>query len=305
MSNVTVKETKALFEKEAVQKSLAEMLGKKAPGFVTSVLAAMNNNDKLKTADPNTVYMAAMTAASLDLPINHNLGLAYIIPYNLKQSDNTWKVAAQFQVGYKGFIQLALRSGQFQTISAAPVFDGQLKSQDPLKGYEFDWDAKTSDNIIGYAAYFRLINGFEKTLYMTVDQLKTHGGKYSKTFKNKGGLWNTDFEAMARKTVIKLLLQRYAPLSIEMQKATLADQGVVTDWQSGESAYEDNPIQDIPHEELSQEQILENRFKNMIDAADTLEKLQQVADNTPEGIPESLDDYYAAKHQELEKEPAS
>ena len=299
MSNVTVKETKALFEKETVQKSLKDMLGKRSSGFVTSVLAAMNNNDKLKTADPNTVYMAAMTAASLDLPINQNLGLAYIIPYNIKQSDGTWKVAAQFQIGYKGFIQLALRSGEFKTISATPVYEGQLKSQDPLMGFEFDWTAKKSETIIGYASYFQLLNGFEKTLYMEVEELKTHGSKYSKTFKQKGGLWNNDFEAMARKTVIKLLLSRYAPLSIEMQKAAMVDQGIVNDWESGDSSYDDNPIQDIPHEELSQEQILENRFKKMIDAADTIEKLEQIADNTPEGIPESLDQYYADKHQSL------
>lgn len=301
MSNVTIKETKEILERESVQKNLQDMLGKKAPGFVTSVLSAISTSDKLKTADPNTVYMAAMTAASLDLPINHNLGLAYIIPYNIRQSDNTWKVAAQFQVGYKGFIQLALRSGQFQTISAAPIYEGQLKSQDPLKGYEFDWDAKQNENVLGYAAYFRLINGFEKTLYMTVDQLKSHGGKYSKTFKHKGGLWNTDFEAMARKTVIKLLLQRYAPLSIEMQKATIADQGVVTDWQSGESEYQDNPAQDIEHEDLTQEQILNKRIKTMIDKAKTKEDLEQLSDGLSGGIPTEVEDDYNKKLEQIAK----
>lgn len=299
MSNLTITKTKELFEKDDVKNRLKEMLGKRSAGFVTSVLSAINSSDKLKTADPNSVYMAAMMAASLELPINANLGLAYIIPYNLRQQDGSWKVVAQFQVGYKGFMQLALRSGQFQTISAAPVYEGQLKSQDPLKGYEFEWENKTSENIIGYAAYFRLTNGFEKTLYMTADQLRTHGGKYSKTFKNKGGLWNTDFEAMARKTVIKLLLQRYAPLSIEMQKATFTDQGVVTDWENGEVNHEDNPIQDIEHEELTQDQILAKRIETMIAAAKTTNDLETLVENYTDGLPEELNEKYQQRYLEL------
>ena len=161
-----------------------------------------------------------MMAATLDLPINANLGFAYIIPYGDQ---------AQFQMGYKGFIQLALRSGQFKNISAAPIYKGQIIEEDPLKGFVFDWSKKESDEIVGYAAFFSLLNGFEKTFYMTTEKITEHGRKFSKNFSNSSSLWKKDFESMAMKTVLKLLLSKYAPLSVEMQKAVIADQAVIND----------------------------------------------------------------------------
>ena len=171
-------------------------MGKRSVGFVTSLLSVVNNNSYLKSAKPETVYMSAMMAATLDLPINPNLGFAYIIPYG---------DSAQFQMGYKGFIQLALRSGQFKTISSTKVYEGQIVEENPLTGYVFDWSKKTSDTVVGYAAYFSLINGFEKTFYMTSAQVNEHGKKFSKTYNNASGLWKKDFESMALKTVLKLL----------------------------------------------------------------------------------------------------
>jgi len=289
-----VQRTKQIFENDDVKNKLREMLGKKAPGFISSVLSAMNSSDVLKNAEPNSVYMSAMMAASLDLPINANLGLAYIIPYNKKQPDGSYIQVAQFQVGYKGFIQLAIRSGQFLTISAAPIYEGQLIECDPLKGYVFDWNKKESDKIIGYASYFKLLNGMEKTLYMTVEELKGHGGKYSKTFGNKFGLWNTDFEAMARKTVIKLLLQRYAPLSIEMQKATISDQAVINDYEDLDSvSYIDN------EPEVETDPLLD-RVAQMIESASTREQLIQINDDIDGGIPEELGDQFVMKMDFLE-----
>lgn len=292
--------TKAIFERDDIKQKLQEMLGKKAPGFITSVLSSIQANDMLKNADPNSVYMSAMMAASLDLPINSNLGLAYLIPYNIRQQDGSFKQVAQFQIGYKGFIQLALRSGQFKTISAAPIFTGQIVGEDPLKGYEFDWNKKEDETVIGYASYFQLLNGFEKTLYMTNAQLEAHGGKYSKTFKHKRGLWNTDFESMARKTVLKLLLQRYAPLSIEMQKATISDQAVINDWETMDVDYQDNPTQDVEHTELSQLEILINRIGQMLEACENQEDIDKLIDGIPDGIPDQLEEQYQAKLKEIQ-----
>jgi recombination protein RecT len=196
---------------------------------MTSLLSIVNNNSYLRNASPDSIYTSAMMAAALDLPINPNLGFAYIIPYGQQ---------AQFQIGYKGLIQLALRSGQFKTISVTPVYEGQLLENNPLTGFKFDFNVKVSDKVIGYASYFSLINGYEKTMYMSVQEVEAHGKKYSKTFSN--GVWKNDFNAMAQKTCLKLLLSKYAPLSIEMQKAVMADQAVIKNVEDMEVEYVDN-----------------------------------------------------------------
>lgn len=219
---------KGFFYRDDVKAKFNELMGQRSAQFITSVLSIVNNNSYLKNATPESVFSAALMAATLDLPVNPNLGFAYIIPYGQQ---------AQFQVGYKGLIQLALRSGQFKTISVSPVYEGQIKQQNPLTGFEFDWSNKVSDKVIGYAAYFSLINGFEKTHYMTTEEISTHGKRFSKTFGN--GVWKTDFDAMAQKTCLKLLLSKYAPLSIEMQKAVIADQAIIKDAETMDVDYVD------------------------------------------------------------------
>lgn len=235
---------KSLFNRDDVKQKFNELLGKRSTSFITSVLQIVASNQLLAKADPASIYQAAAVAATLDLPLNNNLGFAYIVPYNQKYKDDkgNWqtKQVAQFQMGYKGFIQLAQRSGQFKTLAATAIYDGQIIEANPLTGYQFDFTKRPTETIVGYAAYFRLINGFEATLYMTVDQIKKHGGKYSKTFSNDKGLWNTDFEAMATKTVIKLLLSKFAPLSVEMQKAVITDQGVINNADTEDITYIDN-----------------------------------------------------------------
>lgn len=285
----TTKKTELIFNRDDVKQRLNAMLGEKSAAFTTSVLSAIQANDMLKNADANTVYMAAMTAASLDLAVNPNLGQAYIIPYNIRQKSGGFKQVAQFQMGYKGFIQLALRSGQFKNISAAPVYEGQIDSSDPLKGFTFDWSAKSSDKVIGYAAYFQLLNGFEKTLYLTKKDIEAHAGKYSKTFKNKGSIWQQDFDSMAQKTVLKLLLSKYAPLSIEMQQAVIADQAIINDADTLDVTYVDNPKADEPKEDA-----LVSRARLMIEAADNREALEQLAIDL-DGIPEELSTLYDKK----------
>jgi recombination protein RecT len=238
---------KNLFGKDEVRSKFQELLGKKSQGFITSVLQVVSQNHLLQKADPHSVYHAAAVAAVLDLPLNPNLGFAYIIPYSQKQADGSYKQVAQFQMGYKGYIQLAQRSGQFKSIGATRVFEGQLIKDDPLYGPTFDWDAKKSDLIIGYAAAFSLVNGFEKVTYTSHEKLKEHGLRFSQTFKKGYGLWKDDFDSMAVKTVLKLLLSKFAPLSIEMQKAVVVDQAVIsdtTDTDAIELTYADNQEQE-------------------------------------------------------------
>lgn len=224
-NSITVKD---YIKKPLVQDTIKERLQGKAQQFTVSLLSTIGSNSALAQCEPQSVLTAAMTAASLDLPINQNLGFAYIIPY---------KGQAQFQMGYKGFIQLAQRSGQFKTINVSEVKDGEIKNIDRLTGdIEFSWIEEGRDKLqtIGYVGYMELTNGFHKTLYMTIEELKSHGLRFSQTMKKGYGLWTSDFDAMASKTVIKLLLAKYAPLTVEMQKAQLADQAVI----KGEDEYE-------------------------------------------------------------------
>jgi len=267
---------KNLFNRDDVKKRFQEMLGNRSNQFITSVLQIAASSDQLKNADPSSIYNAAAVAATLDLPLNQNLGFAYIVAYNQKQKDGSYKMTAQFQMGYKGFIQLAQRSGQFKTISATPIYEGQLIEENPLTGFVFDFTKKTSDKIIGYASYFELLNGFQKTLYMTVGELTAHGKKFSQTFKKGFGLWKDDFDSMCTKTVIKLLLSKFAPLSIEMQKATIVDQGILTDETGDTVVYAD-------HEEVKIDKEAE-RLLQFIEASETMDQLELVRGecSTPE-----------------------
>lgn len=231
--------TKSFFEQSFIKKRFEDLLGKRSSSFLTSVLQVVASNELLAKADPMSIFNASLMAATLDLPINNNLGFAYIVPYAGK---------AQFQLGYKGFIQLAQRSGQFKTISATPIYEGQLVESNPLTGFRFDFSV-TSDKVIGFAAYFELLNGFQKTFYMPIDKMEAHGKKFSKTFEKNGSLWKTDFEGMGVKTVIKLLLSKYAPLSIEMQKAVIVDQAVINNEDATDITYIDNEDPEIDKED--------------------------------------------------------
>lgn len=277
---------KAYFTNDAVKAKFQELLGKKSQGFVTSVLQVVTQNSLLSKAEPQTIYQAAMMAATLDLPINQNLGFAYIIPYNEKVKiagqPDSYRSVAQFQMGYKGYIQLAQRSGLFKTISAAPIYEGQLIEQNPLTGFVFDFTKKSSEKIIGFASYFELLNGFSKTLYMTTMELEAHGTKFSQTMRKGFGLWKDDFQSMALKTVIKLLLSKYAPLSIEMQRAVISDQSIVNDAETLDVDYIDNTEDPEPKKEKSE--IEKDRLILMINDAETKEDLNKIKKDVPNDL---------------------
>lgn len=216
------KTLKGMLESPAYKKKFEEMLGRKAAGFMSSIIAVTNNNNYLMKADPATVIGAAAQAAMLDLPINQSLGFAYIVPY---------KGAAQFQLGYKGYIQLAQRSGQYVDIGAKTVYEGELEYENRLLD-KFKFGDRTGDKVIGYLAYFRLTNGFEKMLFMTIDEMQAHAKKYSQNYKGGTDKWGlADFNVMAEKTVLKRLLSKFGPLSIEsvqMSQALSNDGGVIS-----------------------------------------------------------------------------
>ena len=204
-------------ESENIKQKFQEVLDKGAGAFVTSILSLVKSTPQLAAADPKTVISAAMTAATLKLPINPNLGFAYIIPYGKE---------AQFQMGYKGYIQLAMRTGQYKTINAAVVYEGQIEDIDFVTG-EIIRGKKKSDKVVGYVAYFELINGFSKMVYMTHEEMLRHAMTYSQAYKydkkngKKSSVWSTNFEAMGLKTVLKQLISKYGIMSIDMQGAGL------------------------------------------------------------------------------------
>lgn len=266
---------------ELTERLQQAMTPQKKEIFKTSLLNVVNSNSLFEKVNPLSIIQSALVATTLDLPINSNLGYAYIIPYG---------VNAQFQLGYKGLIQLAQRTGQYQTISASEVKEGQIVSFDPLKGIEFDW-TKTDGEVIGYVAYFKLVNGFEKYHYMNIKELEAHGAKYSKTYRN--GPWKTEFDAMAKKTVLKQLISKFGIMSVEMQDAVVKDQQIIDKEGNGEYADNNNII--IKAEKDDRSEVL----KYIQDEVETIEALEQVMN---ECKTDEEKEAYDKKYEELQGE---
>ena len=220
---------KAYMNGQGVQRKLEELLGERKDVFLTSALQVVNGNKALQDASPESIFGAVVTAATLNLPINDNLGFAYIVPF---------KGQASFQMGYKGFVQLAQRSGQFKRINACKTYSGDTE-QSVYERLTAFLPKEPKGEVTGYIAYFQLLNGFEAHLAMTNKEMAAHAGQYSQSFKKGYGVWKDNFEAMAQKTVLKLLLSKQAPLSIvpTLADAVQADQAIIRDV-NGQPSYE-------------------------------------------------------------------
>lgn len=250
------------FSLPSVQSKFEKLLGQKSQGFISSILQTVNNNRLLANADPKTVLNAAATAASLDLPINQSLGRAWIVPF---------KGQAQFQIGYKGFVELAQRSGKYRAINAIEVYENQYEGFDSLEERLIGDFTKTGEGkIVGYAAYFELLNGFRKTVFWSTEKVQQHARRFSKSYTN--GPWATDFDAMAKKTVLKHTLSNWGILSIEMQTATLADQAIQPE--EGQYRYDDNVI-DIEAQNEAEETQRVIAFLEKVNTIEDLEMLEE------------------------------
>jgi len=241
---------KELVNSDYVKTRFAEVMGEKSAAFLASVLNATRTNPALKDCDPNSVISAAMVAATLDLPIDGSLGFAALVPYK-----NKGQSVAQFQIMTKGFVQLALRSGQYKTINVGPVYADEFAGFDIITGevkinpVSGGFRSKDDDSkIVGYVAFFRLINGYECTRFWPMEKILAHGKRYSKSFDREYGLWKTDLPAMAAKTVLKNTLSKWGILSTSMQMAMKADQGVIGGY---DKAVEEQDIEyvDAPDQE--------------------------------------------------------
>lgn len=212
------KGVKGLMESSTVQEKFRTILKDKAQGFMASVLTLVSNDSYLAQAEPMSVLTGAMTAATLDLPLDKNLGYAYLVPFRDKGIQK-----AQFILGYKGYIQMALRTAQYRALNVIEVYEGELKSWNRLEEeIDFDFEGHKSDKVIGYCAYFELLNGFRKVVYWTKADVEAHRKKYVKA----GYTWKDNYDAMAMKTVLKHMLKKWGILSIEMQRAFSSDDSV-------------------------------------------------------------------------------
>ena len=219
---------KALMNTPTMRKKFEDVLKDKSDGFMASVLNLVSNDSYLSSVEPMSIITSAMVAASLDLPVDKNLGYAWIVPYRGK---------AQFQLGYKGYIQLAQRSGQYKALNVIEVYEGELKGWNRLtEEFEFDQSGRQSNQVIGYVGYFELLNGFKKTVYWTKQEIERHKQKFSKSDFG----WKNDYDAMAKKTV----LRNMGILSIEMQKATITDETIVNDVTEDGSIISETEIED-------------------------------------------------------------
>lgn len=234
----------AMFKQDSVQARFQRMLGKKSAGFISSVLTVVSQNKLLQNVDMRTVLSAASIAASLDLPILPFLGRAWIVPY---------KGAAQFQIGYLGYVELAQRSGLYKSINVNTVYEGEVVKWNKFTE-EMTYGEQESDTAIGYCASFELLNGFRKVVYWTKDAVIKHAKRFSKSYNSSSSPWQSDFDAMAMKTVLAYTLRHWGPMSIEMQKAMAEDMDA---HEKPLDLSKDNSVETIETEDASETRVVD------------------------------------------------
>lgn len=221
----------SILDSEGYRKRFDDLLGERAAQFVSSIVSLVNATPQLQKAfyeAPVTVVQAALKAATYDLPIDPALGYAYIVPFNNRTTDGRYRMEANFILGYRGMVQLALRTGAYKTINVVDIRQGELRSFNRLTEeidiqFVEDEAAREGLPIVGWCGYFRLVNGAEKTIYMTKEQVEAHERKNRKgQYMGKG--WKDNFDVMASKTVLRLLLGKWGLMSISYQRA---DQGAI------------------------------------------------------------------------------
>jgi len=223
---------KSLMNTPSMKKKFTDILHEKSDSFMGSLMTLVGGDNYLAKAEPMTIIASALKAATMDLPIDKNLGYAYVVPFNRNENVNGKWIThneAQFILGYKGYIQLAQRSGQYKALNALEVYEGQLVSWNPLtEEFTFDYNAKQSEEVIGYVGFFELLNGFKKTVYWTKQEIEIHRIKNAKGFEKEKltGAWKDNYDQMAIKTVLRNMLAKWGILSVEMQTAVTSDEKV-------------------------------------------------------------------------------
>lgn len=265
-----------ILQTDSIQKLINNTLGepKKAQRFITAISSAVATNQALQECDGFSIINSALLGETLNLSPSPQLGQYYMVPYNDKKKGKV----ATFQLGYKGYIQLAIRSGEYKRINVLLIKEGELINYDPLNeelevNLMKDELARENAKTIGYYAMFELVNGFKKTMYWSKEKMEAHALKYSQGYKVKKGytFWEKDFDSMATKTMLRQLISKWGIMSIELQTAFESDM-TFKDKQDGESFYVDveeapnvnqdiivseQPEQETTIEEISQETVVQ------------------------------------------------
>lgn len=274
---------KNFFEKDVIKRKFEELLGERSSAFVTSVLQLTSMNKGFDKVKPDSVFNSACLAATLNLPVNANLGFAWILPYG---------DVAQFQMGWKGYVQLAQRTGQYVRINVIVVYEAQFESYNSLtEELVADFSKPETGKVVGYVAYFKLVNGYEKTVYWTKEKVFAHGQKYSKSFNS--GPWKSEFDKMAMKTVLKHTLSQWGILSIEMQRAMIVDQAIIKDAETDDVDYVDavDMTSAANAGSPTNNQKERQRFRDAITASTTMVALSALEPKLKSDFPDLQGDY--------------
>ena len=241
----------SMLDSENYRQRFQDLLGKRMPSFMGSIVSMVNEDPYLKEAffnAPVTVIQSALKAAAYNLPIDKSLGFAYVVPF---KNGKTGRREAQFIIGYKGLLQLANRTGAYERINVVDVREGELKSFDRLtEDVEVEWiqdeEERERRPVIGYLGYFRLINGYEKKIYMSVSAINAHERKFRKGRGDRPAIWNDNYDAMACKTVLRRMISKWGLMSIDYQKADAATVQIAQDIATGK--VDDEEVQTIDAE---------------------------------------------------------
>lgn len=240
----------AVINSDGYKRMINNTLGnpQKAARFVTAITSAVSTNPALAECDASTIVSAGLLGEGLNLSPSPQLGQYYLVPFKDRKNNRT---VCQFQLGYKGYIQLAIRSGQYKKLNVLPIKEGELISFNPLEEeievqLIEDETAREQAATIGYYAMFEYTNGFKKAMYWSKQKMESHAEKYSMGYKAHKGytFWEKDFDAMACKTMLRQIISKWGTLSIEFQKGFEADGGVINE--NGTFDYIDSPAEEAP-----------------------------------------------------------
>lgn len=274
---------KQYIDSDVVQSRIKKLLDDKAQQFITTV-TTLSMDQNIAKCDPASVVGACLKAVALDLSVDQNLGEAYVIPYFDRKTGQTY---AQLQFGYRAFIKLAISDPNTTRAKYIKIYESDTQESARERLNVLFEKEKPEGKVIGYLGYYARTNGFEQTLYMSVEELQEHAKKYSQTYKKGFGLWKDNFEAMASKTVLKLLLSKYAPLQT-IGEAVVADQAVIREDQI---IYPDNTPPSL--EDISKEEEV-NRLKKWVEESETLSRLEEAN----EGVYATGNDELIAKYEQ-------
>ncbi len=251
--------------KDIIKNQISNVIGKnEIQRFITSIVSAINTNAELAQCDKKSILSAALLGETLKLSPSPQLGQYYMIPFNVGNQKK-----AQFVLGYKGYLQLAIRTGYYKKINVISIKEGELLGFDPLNeeikvNLISDFEERESAETIGYYAYIEYMNGFQKSLYWSKNKMENHARKYSTSYikdinKNTNySFWKRDFDAMAYKTMLRQILSKWGNLNFEMQQALESDMAIIED--DGSKTYIDNIV--VDQDETEEKQEMNNIIQN-------------------------------------------